>query len=810
MFPVEEIIPAIRRSLASNRDVVLRAPPGTGKTTCVPPALMGMDFLGGRKILMLEPRRLAARSCAEFIARRLGEEVGGTVGFQVRLERKVSDRTRLEIVTEGLLAQRLLNDPELSDTGLVIFDEFHERSLSCDLGFAMALDVRRALRPDLRLLVMSATLDTTAVAAHLGDADVHTAEAPMYPVETKYLVDEPRTPIFVTAAAAVKRALNVPGGDILVFLPGEGEIKRCAEELRDASVEVVPLYGALPREQQDAALRPGTRRRAILATSIAETSLTIPGITVVIDSGLMRVSRFSARSGMSRLETLRLTRDRADQRRGRAGRTAPGVCHRLWTEREDLKLLPAMKPEILEADLAATVLSAALWGTSAADSLPWLTPPPDGAWGNARGLLMELGALDGEGRITARGRAMARLPVHPRLASMMLASPTEETCHVAAVLEELPNGGPRRETDLRRVLDLVRERPNDGFSHRVKELARRWRRMLPPARQGAEVYTAAALAFPDRIAKNRGNGTFQMTGGGGAFLERTESLASAEYLVCCDLNDAGGDAKIHLAVPIDEAEIEELFADRIENTTLTQWDRRTEAVRAVKVRRLGRMVIASGGQSTPDAAAVQAALFAGIRQKGVENLPCWSPGLRQLQSRISFLHATLGEEGGWPDVSDAALAARLEDWFTGFTEGMSRWSHLEKLDLAAVLDFALSGSSLDRRALDRLAPVKMEVPSGSQMTIHYEESEPFVEVRLQECFGLKETPKVAGGRVPVVMKLLSPAQRPVQITKDLASFWQNSYQLVRKDLRGRYPKHYWPEDPFTAVATRRVRPRGMG
>ena len=804
MFPVESLIPAIRVSLAANRDVVLRAPPGSGKTTCVPPALLDMPFLKGRKVLMLEPRRLAARACASFMARRMGEVVGGTVGYAVRLERRVSERTRLEIVTKGLLAQRLLNDLELSDVGMVVFDEFHERSLACDLGFAMALDVRRVLRPDLRIMVMSATLDTESVARHLGDADVHTAEAPMFPVETKYLVDEPRGPVAFTAAAAVKRALSVPGGDILVFLPGEGEIMRCAEELSNVPAEIFPLYGALPKERQDAALAPASGRKVVLATSIAETSLTIPGITVVIDSGLMRISRFSPRTGMSRLETLRLTRDRADQRRGRAGRVAPGVCHRLRTLREDCLLQPAMKPEILEADLAPTVLVAALWGTTRLDGLPWLTSPPEPAWNSACALLRQLGALDADSRITSRGKAMARLSAHPRLANMMLSAPGLDACLLAAVLEELPNGGPRRETDLRRIIDLVRECPGDRFSRRVMELARRWRRQLPSVPDETAAGTVVALAFPDRIGKNRGNGTFQLTGGGGAQFERTESLATSEYLVCCELNDAGGDARIHLASPIGEDDIEALFADAIVESTETEWDRRTEAVKAVCVRRLGRMAIRSGGQPSPDAYAVQRALFTGIRQKGVANLPCWSPALRQLQARICFLHRTFG---GWPDVSDASLEVHLEEWFAAFTTGMSRWTHLEKLDLAAVLDMALLESGCDRRTLDRLAPVKMEVPSGSQMAIHYEEAEPFMQVRLQECFGLMETPRVAGGQVPVVMKLLSPAQRPVQITKDLASFWENGYPLVRKDLRGRYPKHYWPEDPRVAVATRRVRPR---
>ena len=793
-FPVEAIIPQICASLARNRTVVLRAPPGSGKTTCVPPALLNAPFLQGKKILMLEPRRLAARSCAAYIARRLGEPLGETVGYQVRLERKVSSRTRLEIVTEGLLAQRLVSDPELSDVGLIIFDEFHERSLQCDLGFAMALDVRRALRDDLRLLVMSATLDVESIAAHLGDADIHTAEARMYPVETKYLQIESSAPISAQMAGAVKRALSEPGGDILCFLPGEGEIRRCEEELRTDGVDrlggvVMPLYGALPKEEQDAVLRPlpagnGTRK-VVLATSIAETSLTIEGVTTVIDSGLMRVSRFSASSGMNRLETLRLTRDRAEQRRGRAGRVCAGICLRLWTEAQDRLLLPAMKAEIMDADLAPTVLTAATWGTTAIDGLPWLTPPPAANWENAKSLLRMLGALDAENRITDRGRRMARLAAHPRLANMMLYD--RGAAYWAAIIEE---GTKVRETDIARI------RPTP----RMLELARRWgyeRGTRPPDPE------VLAFAFPDRIARNRGNGTFQMSCGRGAFLERTEVLATSPYLVLCDLDDRGGDAKIRLAAVITEDAIEEMFADQIADGTVTEWDRRTESVRAVRQRRLGRMVLAEGGQSKPDEADVQTALFAGIRQKGAANLPCWTPGIRQLQARINFLHRVLGD---WPDVSDKALEDRLEDWFAGFTTGMSRWTHLERLDLAAVLDFALSESSHDRRELDRLAPVKMEVPSGSMMTIHYEEAEPFVAVRLQECFGLQATPKVAGGRVPIVMHLLSPAQRPVQVTKDLAGFWQTSYALVRKDMRGRYPKHYWPEDPATAPATRRVRP----
>lgn len=824
-FPVESILPAVRDSLARNRTVVLRAPPGSGKTTCVPPYLLDAPFLEGRKIVMLEPRRLAARSSAQYMARQRGEAVGETVGFQVRLERKVSARTRLEIVTEGLLAQRLLNDPELADTGLLIFDEFHERSLACDLGFALALDVRRALRPDLRIVVMSATLDVEAIAAHLGDADVHTAQARMYPVETRYLHQPSGAPVADQMAGAVARALAEPGGDVLCFLPGEGEIRRCQEaveaacearRVREADgrrVEVRPLYGALPKEQQDDVVAPRgaaawsaeAPRRVILATSIAETSLTIDGVTTVIDSGLMRVSRFSPRSGMNRLETLRVTRDRAEQRRGRAGRVRPGVCMRLWTEAEDRLLAPSAKPEIEEADLTPTALAVATWGTTSAEGLPWLTPPPAANWGVALEVLRLLGALDRAGRLTDHGRDLARVPVHPRYANMICRTGSSTACLAAAALEELPNGGPRRETDLRRVLDLVRERPNDRFSHRVRTLAARWARYAAAGRDlpADRVGELLCFAFPDRIAHNRGNGTFQMTCGRGAFLPRTDALAAAPYLVLCDLDDAGGDATVRLAAPVDEEALEELFADEIEETVQTTWDRRAEAVKAVKVRGLWKMMMRAGGQSEPDDAAVAAALVEGIRQKGVAQLP-WTPVTRQLQARILFLHRVLGEP--WPDVSDGALTANLTEWLTPFVSGMNRWAHVQRLDLAAVLDSVLGAAGLDRRTLDRLAPVKMTVPSGSQMTIHYEEAEPFVAARLQECFGLQETPKVAGGTVPVVMRLLSPAQRPVQITKDLAGFWKSGYALVRKDLRGRYPKHYWPEDPSQAVATRRVRP----
>lgn len=815
MFPVDEKIDEIRRALRANRDVVLTAPPGSGKTTRVPPALLDEPWLAGKKIVMLEPRRLAARTCAAYMARERGEPVGATVGYQVRLERKVSSRTRLEVVTEGLLTQRLLADPELSDVGLIVFDEFHERSLACDLSFALALEVRRALREDLRLLVMSATLDAGEVAAHLGTAQTVRAEGRMHPVETRYLDG-------MTMAGAVAKALKETDGDILCFLPGEGEIRRVAEGLRgleaEGTAEALPLYGALPKEEQDRAFAPAPTdprtgrpiRKVILATSIAETSVTIPGISVVIDSGLMRIPRFSPSTGMSGLVTVPLSMDRAEQRRGRAGRVRAGTCYRLWSEGDCLARPKRMTPEILDADLCSLVLTSAAWGALDRESLPWMTPPPASSWDQSVGLLRMLGALDGGGRLTRKGEAMARLPMHPRLANMCLAECGDRMTAglLAAVIEE---GAKARESDIRKILDEVRETPDRPFSRRILQLARRFASVRSDGRsaRGAPASEGAllALAYPDRVAKNRGNGSFRMVSGRGAFLDPADALARTDYVVCCQLDDRPGDAKLFLACPIDEAEIEALFGDQIVEKPFCEWDRRNDRVKGVVQRRLGAMTMkevrsvgqGDGGVSDGD---VAAALLEGIRIKGVANLPCWTKESLRLRDRIAFLARTMGADGGWPAVSDEELLQAAE----GFVGGMNKWRDLERLDLFQVMDVLLARAGHDRRELDRLAPVRMAVPSGSQMTIRYDGAEPTVEVRLQECFGLMETPKVADGRAPVVMTLLSPAQRPIQITKDLAGFWKEGYQLVRKDMRGRYPKHYWPEDPFAATATRRVRP----
>ena len=822
MFPVEEKIGEIAAALAKNRDVVLTAPPGSGKTTCVPPALLDAPWLQGKKIVMLEPRRLAARNCATYVARKRGEAVGETVGFSVRLERKVSAKTRLEIVTEGLLTNRILAEPELNDVGLVIFDEFHERSLNCDLAFALALEVRRALRPDLRILVMSATLDADEVAAHLGDADIVRAEGRMFPVETKYLGE-------MSMSAAISKALAETEGDILCFLPGEGEIRRILglfdlRLLDSQGVRMLPLYGALPKEDQDRVFEPikqsnnsntRTIRKVILATSIAETSVTIEGITCVIDSGLMRVPRFSPSTGMSGLVTLPLTQDRAEQRRGRAGRVRPGVCYRLWTEGQQQSRPKKMMPEILEADLCSLVLTSVAWGALGREDLPWMTSPAASLWDQAVGLLKMLGALDGDGRLAPKGEKMAKLPMHPRLANMMLEAPDANSRELgessrmsegllAAVLEE---GTRTRETDIRYV----------PLTPRIKELSRRFASIRPIGADSRHTVTsegaALALAYPDRVAKNRGNGTFRMVNGRGAFLPQDDPLAKEPYLVCCELDDRAGDAKVFLGCPIAEDEILDLFGGQVVEEPYCEWDRRNDRVKSVVKRKLGEMTLGEKPLLESDVSGLaSSALLEGIRLKGVENMPCWTKESLQLKSRINFLARVLsaprsedaaGTVRDWPQIDAGTLLPALE----GFVGGMTKWRDLEKLDIAAVMDFILSESGHDRRELDRLAPTRMEVPSGSHMTVRYEGDEPTVEVRLQECFGLMETPKVAGGKVPIVMTLLSPAQRPIQITKDLSGFWKGAYQLVRKDMRGRYPKHYWPEDPFTAVATRRVRPR---
>lgn len=826
-LPVSPALPKVASALERNLPVILRAPPGTGKTTLVAPYLMDAGWLAGRKILLLEPRRVAARAAARHIAGLLGEDVGESIGYHVRLERRVGPRTRVEILTEGLLTQRLLRDPELKDAGLVIFDEFHERSIHADMGLALCLDSRSALRPDLRLVVMSATLDVDALSEHLPDAEIVTAEAPAWPVETRLLDRASDSPIHVQAASAALRAASETDGGVLVFLPGEAEIHRADALLRTMALPpgttVHPLYGAMSKDRQDAVLAPPLpgRRKIVLATSIAESSLTIPGIRAVVDSGWMRVPRFSARNGMSRLETLRVTRDRADQRRGRAGREAPGFCLRLWDAATDAALLPSSNPEILDTDLAPLALQTLFWGAPSRLDLPWITPPPDAAWRQAMELLRELGAVDGEGRLSQEGRRMASMPVHPRFARMILRAAeygaARRACLLAAALgEAVADPRMRGETDASRILDLidgVRDdyandddgAPRDWVS-RSKRLAEQWARQFPRL-DSARIDDGRMLAwaFPDRIARRRGAaGRYLMACGRGATLDAESRLSGEEWIVAVELRDDGPDARIRLAAAVSQDDAVDDNPASILREESVSWDRQADSVAAVIRTSLGAIPLKTAPLQDPPPEAVERALCDGVRAKGVGNLN-WTKDARNLQGRIQFL-AEARPEDGWPDVSDDALAARLEEWLAPHLEGMTRWSQVQKVDLREPL-LGLLGPL--RGILDRMAPTHLPVPSGSNISVRYDRNGgPVMSVRMQEVFGMAASPSVAGGRVQVVMELLSPAMRPLQVTRDLATFWRTTYALVRKEMRGRYPKHDWPEDPAAAVPHRGRRAPG--
>jgi ATP-dependent helicase HrpB len=824
-LPIEEILPELKAALASRPAAVLQAPPGAGKTTGVPLALLGEDWLGGKRILVLEPRRLATRAAARRMAALLGEPVGGTVGYRMRLDTKVGPGTRIEVVTEGILARFLQSDPELAGIGAVLFDEFHERSLDADLGLALCLEVQQSLRPDLRLLVMSATLDGERVARLMGEAPVLSSAGRAYPVETRWLEPPPREPVEESVAAAVFRALRESEGDLLVFLPGGREIRRTARLLEQRGlppgVFVAPLYGDLAQAAQDEAIQPAPpgRRKMVLATSIAETSLTIEGVRVVVDSGLVRVPRFEPRSGMTRLATVRVSQASADQRRGRAGRTAPGVCYRLWSEASHRALPRFGAPEILEADLAPLALELAQWGAGDPAALAWLDSPPPAAYAQARMLLQELGALDGEGRVTRHGQAMARFAAHPRLAHMMLRG--NELGHgalaaeIAALLagrDALRAGPGGRDADLRTRLELLHGSRGEVAADRAAlrqaaEQSRQWRRVLGTAREAGGHGAAGllvALAYPDRIARRRPGtgGQFVLANGRGAELPETDPLAAAEFLAVAELDGDAARARIFLAAPLTQAELEAEFAGRIETREFVEWDAREEAVAAKRQRRLGALVLGEERLADPPPEAVAAAMLKGIRALGLAALP-WSREAESLRARVGFLRRTLGED--WPDLSDAALLEAVETWLAPYLGGVTRRAHLDRLDLAAALRAQLPWGR--QQLLDRLAPTHVVVPSGSRVAIDYGADEPVLAVRLQEMFGSPATPTVAGGRVPLTLHLLSPAGRPLQVTRDLAGFWDSSYRAVRAEMRGRYPKHFWPENPLEAAPTRRAKPR---
>jgi ATP-dependent helicase HrpB len=806
-LPIEPVLPALATALREQGRAVLQAPPGAGKTTRVPLHLLGS--VAGR-IVMLEPRRVAARAAAERLAEGLGEPVGRSVGYRIRGD-TVPGR-RIEVVTEGVLTRMLQSAPDLPGVGCVIFDEFHERALQADLGLALALEARDALRPDLRLLVMSATLDAAPVAALMDDAPILTAEGRAYPVDTRWL-DRPWTGRGARLEEAVAdlalSALAETEGGALVFLPGQAEIARAAARLAPRlppGIVLQPLHGGLPFAEQRRALAPLPEgRRLVLATAIAETSLTIPDVRVVVDAGRARRARFDPGSGMTRLVTERVTRAEAEQRRGRAGRTAPGWCYRLWTRGEEGGLAPFPPPEIASADLAGLVLELALWGAATPDGLAFLTPPPAPAFAGARALLADLGALDATGRITAHGRALAALPVHPRLAHMLVVASGQGAGALAADLAALAEArDPLRGhgADLAPRLDALRR--GDPALAAIRAEARRLRAVAPDAPgSGLTPGAALSLAYPDRIGQRRPGPAprYLLSGGKGAALPLDDPLATAPLLVAADLDGDPREARIRLALPVDETDIRALHADRLRRVRVCEWSRRDRAVLARDRLMLGALALEDRPWPSPPPDRVAAALLDGVRDLGLDALP-WTPAARRFAARVEWLRRNGAPD--LPDLSPDGLLADLDAWLARWLAGMTRAADLARLDLLPALEARLDRER--RQRLDRLAPAAITAPTGTTLPVDYSGEAPTVSVRLQEMFGLTRHPTLGAG-IPLVIELLSPARRPVQTTADLPGFWATSYADVRRDLRGRYPRHLWPDDPAAAEPTRRAKPR---
>jgi ATP-dependent helicase HrpB len=825
-LPIDAVLDQLSATLAEHNAAVLVAPPGAGKTTRVPLALLDAPWARDKKIIVLEPRRIAARASAERMAKSLGERAGDTVGYRVRFGSKISRRTRIEVVTEGIFSRQILDDPELSGVAAVLFDEFHERSLDADLGLALARDAQMGLREDLRLLVMSATLDGARVAKLLGEAPVVASEGRAFPVETRYLGRKADAPLERQMADAIASALRADPGSVLAFLPGAAEIRRTqnflAERIHDAAIEIVPLFGALDAAVQDRAIAPAPKgqRKVVLATSIAETSLTIEGVRIVVDCGLTRVPRYEPDIGLTRLETVRASRAAVDQRRGRAGRTEPGICYRLWDEPQTASLAAFTQPEILSADLSSLVLDLAQWGVSDPSTLSFLDPPPAPALKEAKSLLHELGALDPDGRITAEGKSLRALALPPRLARMIVDSHRfgagQGAAEVAAVITERGLGGDSVDLDVR--LDQFR-RDRSQRATSARELARRWAAQVAssPSLQGGggttgddEISTGVmlAFAFPDRVARNRGNGSFVLANGRGAAAEQTSSLARAPYIAVGELTGTAAAGRILLAAPITQAEIERHFADQIQTVDDISFDRGAMALRARRRRTLHAITLSEAPLALTPSEATARALADGLVGLGLDKLP-WSKQAKQWRDRVMFLRKAekQAEGGGWPDLSDDALAARREDWLVPALHDKASLKEFSAGELSEALSTLLPWEL--RARLEREAPTHFEAPTGTMLAIDYEaEQGPTIAVRLQELFGLNIHPSIAKGAVPLVLELLSPAQRPVQVTRDLPGFWRGSYAAVRSDLRGRYPRHPWPEDPANALPTRRVKPRG--
>jgi ATP-dependent helicase HrpB len=822
-LPVDEVLDPLKQALRNGCAAVLVAPPGAGKTTRVPLELIGEPWMptgsaqGQKpgKIIVLEPRRLAARAAAERMAQLLGEPLGETIGLRARLQSKTSPGNRIEVVTEGVFTRMIMNDPSLEGIAAVIFDEFHERSLDADQGLALALDAQAGLREDLRILVMSATLDGARVARLLGDAPVIESQGRAYPVETRYLGRDPNQRLEEAVSAAILKALRADPGSILVFMPGQGEIRRAAEMLAerigDATIDIAPLFGAMDRRAQDLAISPAQpgRRKIVLATSIAETSLTIEGVRIVIDSGLARIPRYEPDIGLTRLETVRVSRAGADQRRGRAGRTEPGVCYRLWEAAATGSLEAFARPEILAADLSQLLLDLAQWGARDPAELSWLDPPPKPAIAEARKLLQSLGALDSEGAITDRGRAMRSLPLPPRLARMVTQAASTGAqalaADIAAVLVERGMGG--NEIDLtHRVARFRADRARRAQD--MKRLAQDWAKTAAGFASTHSAETAdwscgalLALAYPDRLAKARGaSGAFLMANGRAAQLEPQEALARAPWLAIAEIAGRAASARILAAAEISASNLEATAGDSIEEVEDIAFDRASASVRRRRLRRFG--AIALQEQPMPIEGPVAARVLArGIAGMGIDRLP-WSKAQAQVRERVAYLRKA--DPAGWPDLGDEALVASADSWLAPFIEGRSSLAAISPDDLANALS-ALLPWPLPQQ-LDEQAPTHFRTPAGSSISLDYgAEGGPVLSVRVQELYGLLAHPCIANGRIPLTLQLLSPAHRPIQITRDLPGFWKGSWASVKAEMRGRYPKHLWPDDPASAHATRRVK-----
>jgi ATP-dependent helicase HrpB len=821
-FPVVEIIPQLKLVLANSKCAILQAPPGAGKSTIVPLELLNEPWLNGKKIIMLEPRRLAARSVAFRMADLLNEEAGATVGYRVRFENATSKSTRLEVVTEGILTRMLQHDNALEDVGLVIFDEFHERSLHADLALALCLQSQNFLRPDLRLLIMSATLDAEKISSKIGNAPVVTSQGKQFPVEIKYLPIDKNEFLTNEVARTVKKALREETGDVLVFLPGAGEINRVFDLLSPElnEVELYPLFGDLPfKKQQEAILpHPSGKRKVVLATSIAETSLTIEGITIVIDSGYSRVSKFDPRSGLSKLETVRVTRDAADQRAGRAGRLQPGVCYRLWSAAVQLQLLPSRQPEIAEADLAPLMLELFNWGVTDVNELSWITAPAPGAVAQAKELLGQLEAIQ-ENRITERGKKMALLPAHPRLAHMLLVAQNTSliflACDLAALLEEKNPIPESTSTDISERLIILRkwrsgERVNaSSFAlNRIERAASQWRKVMNVRSDDYpfEDYDLGKLlmeAYPERIGQRTEakSDKYKLANGRIARLPKNDPLDASEWIVVVEMDGGVGEGKIFTAAAVRKEDA----VHHSREVKSVFWDDDREMVTGELQKRIGALILSKTVITNVDESLRQQVLLQTLKEKGLRFLE-WGEELEKWQARLASLKIWRPQES-WPSVTDDHLLQTADEWLSPFLQNVYKRSDLKKLSSHEILNSMLPWELQSK--LEKLAPEKLEVPSGSFIRLNYfsDGRAPVMEVRLQEVFGWTETPSVNEGKNKIILHLLSPGYKPVQVTQDLKSFWQTTYHEVRKELRMRYPKHHWPEDPWTAEAVRGVKRR---